>query len=200
MPYYRCAACDITSYSAVAYSTVGTCPNCSATLGGDGKLYVDPRVACVTTCVVTARPGSVAGARDEVLRLPLPDATRATLSLLISELVTNSVRHAQLPPDSPVSLDITLRGRHVRLAVHDGGQGFAPSSLGGGGPLAVGGQGLVIVAALSETWGVESDAGGCTVWCEVVVDEEPADVAGSRVTEGYVRELAVEMAESSSSA
>jgi hypothetical protein len=58
----------------------------------------------------------------------------------------------------------------------------------------------VIVAALSETWGVESDASGCTVWCEVVVDEEPADVAGSPATEGYVRELAVEMAANSPSA
>jgi anti-sigma regulatory factor (Ser/Thr protein kinase) len=199
MPHYRCAACDITSYSAAAYSTVGACPNCSAPLGDDGKLSVTPRVDCIT-CVVSARPGSVAGAREEVGRLPLPEVTRATLSLLVSELVTNSVRHAHLLPDSPVSLKITLRDRLVRLAVHDGGQGFAPSMLGGGGPLAVGGQGLIIVAALSETWGVESDAGGCTVWCEVVVDEEPAAVAASQVTDGYVRDLAVEMVRSSSSA
>jgi anti-sigma regulatory factor (Ser/Thr protein kinase) len=159
---------------------------------------VTPRVDSATTCVLTARPGSVADARDEIGRLVLPEATRATLSLLVSELVTNSVRHAHLPLDSPVSLKITLRGRHVRLAVHDGGQGFAPSSLGGGSPLVIGGQGLIIVAALSETWGVDSDAGGCTVWCEVVVDEEPAAAAGSQVIDGYVRELAAEMAESSS--
>jgi anti-sigma regulatory factor (Ser/Thr protein kinase) len=164
----------------------------------DRKLYVAPETARVVTRIVSSRPGSVSEARGEVDGLPLPEATRATLSLLVSELVTNSVRHSNLPLDSPVSLLITLRPARVRLAVHDGGLGFEPSSLGGGGggPLVVGGQGLVIVATLSEAWGVESDAGGCTVWCEVAVDEQPAPVVGTRVTDGYVRELAIEMARS----
>lgn len=32
MPYYRCADCGISSYSAIGYSTPKACANCSAAL------------------------------------------------------------------------------------------------------------------------------------------------------------------------
>lgn len=32
MPYYRCADCGLSSYSAAGYSTPKACPNCSAAL------------------------------------------------------------------------------------------------------------------------------------------------------------------------
>jgi hypothetical protein len=70
-------------------------------------------------------------------------------------------------------VELTNGSGTVRLAVHDGGDGFSPS-VGPLDPPAVGGQGLAIVAALAETWGVERHRGGCTVWCELSVPEEPA--------------------------
>ena len=53
----------------------------------------------------------------------------------------------------------------------------------------VGGHGLRIVAAISESWGVVRRRGGCTVWSEVHV-EDAARVAENEVAAAYVRELA----------
>jgi anti-sigma regulatory factor (Ser/Thr protein kinase) len=111
--------------------------------------------------------------------------------------VTNSVRHGGLEARDAVNLQITSDGAHVRVSVHDGGQGFDLAALeGDGGPLEVGGQGLVIVAALSDTWGVERSDDGCTVWCELALEEESVAAAEREITTGYVRELAFELARS----
>jgi anti-sigma regulatory factor (Ser/Thr protein kinase) len=122
----------------------------------------------------------------------LPQRVRETLELLVSELVTNSVRHAGLPPGARLQLDITHEAGRVRLAVRDGGTGFDPSQLREADPLACDGRGIAIVAALSDAWGVECDAEGCTVWCEVIV-EAPVARTEHDVTGAYVRELAIEM-------
>jgi serine/threonine-protein kinase RsbW len=119
-------------------------------------------------------PESIAEARRTLVDLSVPQATRDKLALLVSELMTNSVRHAELRPGDDVHLDITRNARRVRLAVRDGGQGFDLSALDDRDPLSPGGQGLVIVAALSDTWGVDCRGDGCTVWCEVAVDDDPA--------------------------
>jgi hypothetical protein len=81
----------------------------------------------------------------------------------------------------------------VRVAVHDGGGGFAPAAHGAHDPLTPGGQGLVIVDALSAASGVDRSQGGCTVWCEVIVGEARAVAVGRRVTSDYLRELAGQM-------
>jgi hypothetical protein len=82
-----------------------------------------------------------------------------------------------------------LRSGRARIEVRDHGQGFdVPASISPD-PLAVGGQGLAIVAAMSETWGVIRGPGGCTVWCEALI-EEPGHVAEQEVAGAYVRELA----------
>jgi anti-sigma regulatory factor (Ser/Thr protein kinase) len=156
--------------------------------------YADPR-RCetrVVTRALAARPAAAAEARRATLELRLPQRTRETLELLVSELVTNSVRHAGLPVGARLKLDITHEAGRVRLAVRDGGPGFDPAQLRDTGPLARGGRGLVIVAALSDAWGVERDADGCTAWCEVVVEASTAENEHD-VTGAYVRELAIEM-------
>jgi anti-sigma regulatory factor (Ser/Thr protein kinase) len=194
MPYYRCAACGLTSYNAAAYTTASVCPNCSAPLGEATKLHVTPGATDTTTRVFAARPEAIAEARREVVGLPLPSEARDQLALLVSELVTNAVLHANVAPGDPVRLEITMmRPGRARIEVHDCGQGFDPPSSTAPDPLAVGGQGLVIVAAISDTWGVVRDAGGCTVWCEVPV-EQPPPVIEHEVAGADVRELAVEMA------
>jgi anti-sigma regulatory factor (Ser/Thr protein kinase) len=124
----------------------------------------------------------------------VPQPIRDTLELLVSELVTNSVLHTGLPAGAPLNLDITHEAGHVRLAVGDGGSGFDPSAIGDGGPLAVGGRGLVIVAALSDAWGVERHTDGFTVWCEIAAEERPASESERDVTTDYIHELAVQMA------
>ena len=87
--------------------------------------------------------------------------------LLISELVTNCLRHASITPDQPLRLTASLRATTLRLELRDDGtQGTiarrAPQQSGIGG-----GFGLDLVAQLSNSWGVERDAHGTTVWLEL---------------------------------
>lgn len=115
------------------------------------------------------RPEAAAQARHTVAALDLPQKIRDTLTLIVSELVTNSVRHAGLAPTEAVDLEVTADTTRVRVEVRDRGPGFVRSRLNARpGRLESGGQGLVIVSALAAAWGAERDPGGCTVWCEVV--------------------------------
>jgi anti-sigma regulatory factor (Ser/Thr protein kinase) len=188
MPYYRCAACGLTSYCAAAHSTARTCPNCSEPLS-DGARLQTPRPVAEIARGLTARPEAVADARRALIGFPLPQVIRSKLELLVSELVTNSIRHAGLAAGDPVGLRVTHRDGRVRLAVRDGGRGFAAPSQEGRDLLTPGGHGLLLVDALSESWGVDCED-GCTVWCEVAVDEEPAADAQHETTAGHARERA----------
>jgi anti-sigma regulatory factor (Ser/Thr protein kinase) len=110
----------------------------------------------------------------------LPEATRHALAMVVSELVSNSIRHAGLAADDVIDLHVTVDDRVVRVAVHDRGSGFTPPAPAGN-PLVVGGQGIVIVAALSDEWGVDCDQDGCTVWCEIPLEEAPVEPVRRRL-------------------
>jgi anti-sigma regulatory factor (Ser/Thr protein kinase) len=194
MPYYRCSACGVTSYSAAAYSTTAACPNCAVGLAEDSKLYLVPGAKHDVSRSLLARPRAAAEARRALVGLELPDATRRALALIVSELVSNSIQHAGLAADDAIDLRVSNGSDRVQVAVHDDGAGFAAPAVEERDPLGAGGQGLVIVAALSETWGVDCDHDGCTVWCEVAVPQRLAAAVEHKVTTGYVRELAIEMA------
>ena len=180
MPYYRCLACGVTSYSAAAYSTARICSSCSSALPDESRLDGAPGAKHHVRRVLRARPESVAEAREAVFALRLPETTRQTVALIVSELATNSIRHARLSPDDAIELHLANGDGEVRLTLHDGGSGFslpaAPVD-----PLAIDGRGLAIVAALSTAWGVACDVDGCTVWCEVALDDAPTAAPG-RVT------------------
>jgi anti-sigma regulatory factor (Ser/Thr protein kinase) len=192
MPYYRCPACGLTVHSAAVYAAARTCPDCSAALPDDSKLYPAPGARRSVRRVLAAQPEAVGKARRAVVGLPVNQATRDTLSLLVSELVTNAIRHAGLAREDPIRLHITSHDDRVRIAVHDGGPGFAPRADSGAALDAVDGRGCTIVAALSDAWGVERDAGGCTVWCELRGTPPPPWT--SKVMDAYVGELAIQMA------
>ena len=86
--------------------------------------------------------------------------------LLVSELVTNSVRHAQLTPDATIRVSVALIYGAVRIEVEDPGDGaiaaVAPDREHGGG------FGLYLVEILAERWGSTSDGKTC-VWAELAV-------------------------------
>jgi anti-sigma regulatory factor (Ser/Thr protein kinase) len=125
--------------------------------------------------VLAAQPRAVAEARRKVTALPLPLKAREQLALLVSELVANAVIHPSATASGSVALDIEIRRGHARIEVHDGGEGFDPPPSLGSDPLTARGQGLRIIAALSDTWGVRRAPDGCTVWCEVDLPQpEPA--------------------------
>ena len=96
----------------------------------------------------------------------LPPAQVETLPLLLTELVTNSIRHAgeggrlvRVRILSPRS------GPALRVEVTDGGDGFEPR-LEPAKPEADSGWGLRLVDALASRWGVHGED-GITVWFEL---------------------------------
>jgi anti-sigma regulatory factor (Ser/Thr protein kinase) len=164
MPYYRCPACGLTVHSAAVYAAARTCPDCSAALPDDSKLYPAPGARRSVRRVLAAQPEAVGKARRAVVGLPVNQATRDTLSLLVSELVTNAIRHggAQGASDA-VTVHAALRDSALRLEVTDPGPGFEP---GGHGPRPDGGYGLHLLDRLATRWGV-SGGDPVTVWVEL---------------------------------
>jgi anti-sigma regulatory factor (Ser/Thr protein kinase) len=196
MPYYRCPACGLTTYSAASYSSASACPSCSAPLTEDSKLVVVPGAKHSLDRRLRAQPQAAAEARRAVVALALPEPTRATLSLVVSELVTNSIMHAGLTADDNVDLHVNNGGRRVSVTVHDPGPGFTPPEPSAG-PLSVGGLGLVIADALSDSWGVDSDEHGCTVWCNIAIKDGPATTIREVTTgHGHAAEIALAVAKS----
>jgi anti-sigma regulatory factor (Ser/Thr protein kinase) len=109
---------------------------------------------------------SPALARHELERwLPpsLAESVRGSLRLLVSELVTNSVRHG---PGSarPVELAVRIEARAIHVEVRDGGSGFVPGKPEPRG--ADGGFGLFLVERMSSRWGVDTKD-GTRVWFEL---------------------------------
>jgi anti-sigma regulatory factor (Ser/Thr protein kinase) len=102
----------------------------------------------------TVAQATAAGLADE-------DAA-AVLELLSSEVITNAVRHGQ----GEVVVSVVRDGATLRIAVTDGGNGVpAPREAADD---AVTGRGMLLVAALSESWGVEHHpTGGTCVWFTV---------------------------------
>jgi anti-sigma regulatory factor (Ser/Thr protein kinase) len=73
--------------------------------------------------------------------------------LLVSELVTNSVKHAHVSEDDSIMLGVKIEGDLVRVEVRDQGPGFEPP------PSAPPddadeGWGLFLVEQLADEWGV----------------------------------------------
>jgi anti-sigma regulatory factor (Ser/Thr protein kinase) len=126
--------------------------------GGDGRLDG-------LELVLPATPDAPAAARRSLERLlQLDEPTRETLTLLISEVVTNAVRHAGLAPLDPIQLTISL-APVIHVEVTDGGPGFDPGAVPRGRPDS-GGWGLQILERLASRWGVDPAVAG-RVWFEL---------------------------------
>lgn len=91
-----------------------------------------------------------------------------TLSLLVNELVTNSLLHACMGGE-PIGLEVALGAEGgVRVSVSDPGNGFEVPT-GEPRPEATSGRGLFLVDHLADRWGVEA-APQTRVWFEVSAD------------------------------
>ena len=111
--------------------------------------------------------GAPGSARRAVGRLAdrLPRARLEGLQLLVSELVTNSVRHAGMGPDGRIRVRVRLDHDTIRLEVTDGGPGFVPPRLEPS-VYSESGWGLYLVDQISDRWGVRSRPSTC-VWLEL---------------------------------
>jgi anti-sigma regulatory factor (Ser/Thr protein kinase) len=110
------------------------------------------------------RPESVGEARHALRQVleGLDERTRDGVTVIVSELVTNAIKHG---PDRPIALRIWRDGEAVRGEIEDEGHGrveiWRESDRG-----ARGGYGLPIVDAMSDRWGVND--GNTRVWFELV--------------------------------
>jgi anti-sigma regulatory factor (Ser/Thr protein kinase) len=120
---------------------------------------VDLRLSGDLTAAAEARRSldALAGSLD-------PD-TFNDVRLLVTELVTNSVRHADLDDGEGIRLRVISSDHVVRVEVVDKGRGFEPRNRDA--PLTqASGWGLYLVDKLADRWGVEGNNGTC-VWFEI---------------------------------
>jgi anti-sigma regulatory factor (Ser/Thr protein kinase) len=97
------------------------------------------------------------------LREPLLDDLR----LLVTELVTNSIRHAGVGPAGEITIRVRVSTASVLVEVLDGGPGFdadryAEPQLG-----VDGGWGLFLVDTIADRWGAGRQGAATCVWLEI---------------------------------
>lgn len=110
-----------------------------------------------------------------------------TLILLVSELVTNAVVHADCPavlrmrlpaPPAAAAVGAPVPGAGpeiVRVEVADGSP--RPPRRRHSGGCDTGGRGLDLVALLADRWGWQAEGAGKSIWCEV--DRKPPVAAAT---------------------
>lgn len=119
----------------------------------------------LTVPVGPAAPSTARRALTQWLSVHSTNGLLADAPLIVSELVTNSLRHAGLKDTATVRVCAALADGVLRIEVEDGGTNGAvirrrPNRGHGGG------FGLNIIDALALRWGVER-GGGTLVWVEL---------------------------------
>ena len=84
--------------------------------------------------------------------------------LLVSELVTNSVKHERVSEDDSILLGVNIHEDVVRIEVRDSGPGFEPPASAPPDD-ADEGWGLFLVEQLADEWGVDRDRQA--VWFQI---------------------------------
>ena len=112
-------------------------------------------------------PTAGSAARRELLagNGTLPSSVRDDVLLLVTELVTNAVRHSGAGPDGLVRVELRRETDMVRVAVSDEGTGFtadAPLE-----PNEAGGWGLALVDRIADRWAVAPIGLGTCAWFEI---------------------------------
>lgn len=137
---------------------VGCRDRADSALRGPGRRSLRIEIAPDTEAPAIAR-SAARGFCEE-----LSDALSATLVLLVSELVTNALVHADAPEGAPIVLSVELDSERVRVTVTDAGSGFANAR---SRHLASGpGYGLRLVGQEAARWGADS-RDGTRVWFEL---------------------------------
>lgn len=123
---------------------------------------------------VSAAPTAVTAARHRAVDAiegwdtVLGNEVVHTAELVISEFVTNAVRHAEA---GPVSLSVRLDEQSLRIEVCDDCPELPRPGLPD--PCSESGRGLFLVAALADRYGVEPTAVGKCCWAEIALPTNP---------------------------
>jgi len=137
---------------------------------GQGASTIEQGGTCAElTVTVPASPDAAVALRRAVRSLDryCGEKTAADVELLVTELATNGVKHAQISSDgNTITLDARVDPHVLRVAVRDRGRAFQPELRRGRSE--PGGWGLVLVEDIAERWGVEREP-STTVWFELPI-------------------------------
>jgi anti-sigma regulatory factor (Ser/Thr protein kinase) len=141
-----------------------TLPGVRSRVGGPSQIGPDVSKQRLTLADGLQAPAHARAWTSERLP-PLPGHITEDALLLVSELVTNAVRHGR--PDIEISL--VIAADRVRIEVRDGGDALPILPSGQPSIDRPTGRGLLIVAATASDWGIERTPGtaGKTVWAEL---------------------------------
>ncbi|HEV8627251.1 MAG TPA: ATP-binding protein [Acidimicrobiia bacterium] len=120
-----------------------------------------------------ATPVAASVARHAVAGLApyLDPGVAENAELLVSELVTNSVRHAGLPEEASIEFSVRASAEVLMVEVADAGHGFdhlsPPRPRVVAGVAEPSGWGLFLVDRISDRWGAVKMDGETRVWFEL---------------------------------
>lgn len=118
--------------------------------------------------MVPHTPASVASVRRRLVEELLPaDVDSEDAAMVITELVSNAVRHARPLARKSIEVGWMSDEDSIRVWVTDGGSPHGPPQSLHPGPTDTSGRGLTIVGALASDWGVSVDGQATTVWATV---------------------------------
>jgi two-component sensor histidine kinase len=121
----------------------------------------------------------------DLARAGVFEATACDAGLVLSELVSNALRHATPLPGSLVKVSWMLGEEFIEVAVSDGGGPTVPM-VNKPAANALGGRGLGIVDRLALRWGVytRQDGSETTVWAALPLSGDAERVAESVAENG----------------
>jgi len=143
-----------------------TCQRLASRRGANGRVEHGEAIEVRFALDVHA-PAAARGVVADCLGARVAADVLDDAQLLMSELVTNSVRHSGATATEGVVVRVELNRRMLRIEVEDPGRDGVVAPRAADGQIG-GGFGLNLVQALSERWGVERvAAGGTRVWAQL---------------------------------
>lgn len=129
-----------------------------------------PGQGLVRTARIPWSPDAGAEARrvvvTDLVAREVPESIIDETELVLSELVANSLRHANPLPDGTIRVHWKAKSDVVEIEVSDGA-GLTLPSVRRPAPWAPSGRGLRIVRGIAHEWGVVEDRGTVTVWAAI---------------------------------
>lgn len=129
-----------------------------------------PEAAAVPPSCLSLGPSLTAAAaarqflRNVLAEHGLTDRFEDVGTLLLSEVVTNAVRHA----GTSMEVQLTVQAAGLRVAVMDGSSDLPnPPEQETAGPIPESGRGVLLLGLLATRWGADVRPGGKCVWFEL---------------------------------
>jgi anti-sigma regulatory factor (Ser/Thr protein kinase) len=148
--------------------TAGPAPHFTALAGGFATHFQETGSELSVRFERGAAAASAARNALMALEPKLDPGMLEDIRLLVSELVTNAIRHAGSPSGGEVGVDVSILHERVRVEVADPGPGFEPQPRDSA-MTKPGGWGLYLVDRLADRWGVTRNRVN-RVWFELDVD------------------------------